>query len=122
GRRPRETGAIDTHRHVPGSVLRGALANVWIREHGPLHEVSEEKRAEFLYLFEGPVRYGPLFDTASGIVPLSVVTCKYRPYEKCHSFYHDRADPDAASTASDELRCRHCRGRTQSGRGDVEFF
>ncbi|MER5182588.1 type III-B CRISPR module-associated Cmr3 family protein [Streptomyces sp. NPDC002896] len=120
GRRPRGTAPIETYRHIPGSVLRGALAAVWIREYGPPQGASPARRAEFVHLFEGPVRYGPLFDPVSAVVPLSVYRCKYRPQRECHSEYADMAA--AGGGAADRPRCRRCGGPLVAGKGEVEFF
>ena len=49
-----------SHSFVPGSVLRGALAAAWIAEHGPPARAAASG-AEFRDLFDGPVRYGPLY-------------------------------------------------------------
>ncbi|GAA0901314.1 type III-B CRISPR module-associated Cmr3 family protein [Streptomyces thermoalcalitolerans] len=121
GRRPRGTAPVDTHRHIPGSVLRGALAASWIAQYGPPQQADPAARDHFLRLFEGPVRYGPLLDAHSDVVPLSVLRCKYRPKEeKCEQFFHDQAtDPTPLAR---QPECTACRGRTQNGRGEVEFF
>ncbi|MGW2320092.1 type III-B CRISPR module-associated Cmr3 family protein [Streptomyces sp. NPDC001680] len=124
GRTPRGTAPIDTHRHVPGSVLRGALAAAWIRDYGPPQHAPLARREEFLHLFEGPVRYGPLFDPASDVVPLSVLRCKYQPEDACRTFHTDlAATPEKpADTTGARPRCTVCGGRTQPGRGEVEYF
>ncbi|SFC97359.1 type III-B CRISPR module-associated Cmr3 family protein [Streptomyces aidingensis] len=117
GRAPRGTAPVETHRHLPGTVLRGALAAAWIRESGPPQQAPPDRRDAFLHLFEGPVRYGPLFDPASDVVPRSVLRCKYRPEPACHGFASDRAADDASPAS-----CTVCGGRTEPGSGEVEFF
>lgn len=115
---------METYRYVPGSVLRGALAAAWIREHGKPRDTCDTLREQFHYLFEGPVRYGPLFDPASVVVPLSVLRCKYRPKRRCRYFFHDEAVAPASGdgeTAS-RRRCDVCQGATEPARGEVEFL
>lgn len=119
GRRPRGTAPVDTHRHIPGSVLRGALAASWIAQYGPPQQADPAARDHFLRLFEGQVRYGPLLDADSDVVPLSVLRCKYRPEKECEQFSCDQADPGRSAR---QPECDTCGGRTQSGRGEVEFF
>lgn len=111
GVRPVGTAPVPTRLHVPGSVLRGALAHAWIAEFGLPARVSAEKRREFIALFEGEVCYGPLFATGSRVVPLSVLRCKYR---RCSTLF-DEAFADTGS----ELSCT-C-GPLEPGRGEVEF-
>jgi len=60
--------------HLPGSVVRGAFAAAWLADHGG---TADTDRAGFLRLFEGGVRYGPLF-VGRPPTPLSIVTHKYR--------------------------------------------
>jgi CRISPR-associated protein Csx10 len=60
--------------HIPGSVVRGAFAAAWLAEHGGS---ADSDRDQFLRLFEGGVRYGPLF-TGRPPTPLSIMTHKYR--------------------------------------------
>jgi CRISPR-associated protein Csx10 len=118
GRRPRGTAPVETYRHLPGSVLRGALAAAWIREYGPPQTASPARREEFVHLFEGPVRYGPLLDPTSAVVPLSVLRCKYRPHRPCHATAIDQS----TTTPADRPRCAHCQGPMTAGKGEVEFF
>lgn len=125
GRRPRGTAPVDTHTHVPGSVLRGALAAAWLRAYGPPQDAPPARRAEFEQLFEGGVRFGPLFDAGSAVVPLSVYRCKYRPTAACETSYTDQAAPadGAASPDAGRPRCPHCDdGPMVSGKGEVTFF
>jgi CRISPR-associated protein Csx10 len=64
-----------SQRHIPGTVARGAFAAAWLAAHGG---DSTAHRAEFLRLFEGGVRFGPLF-LDSPPTPLSVIGHKYPP-------------------------------------------
>ncbi|MFJ4010344.1 type III-B CRISPR module-associated Cmr3 family protein [Streptomyces sp. NPDC090026] len=118
GVRPTGTAPVPTRRHVPGSVLRGALAAAWIAEHGLPTAAPAAQRREFTALFEADVCYGPLFATGSRIVPLSVLRCKYR---RCTTII-DAAFPDGAGmdgTGEEEPSCA-C-GPLVPGRGEVEF-
>ncbi len=111
GIRPAGTAPVPTRLHVPGSVLRGALAAAWIAEHGLPTKTSPARRREFVALFEGDVSYGPLFATGSQLVPLSVLRCKYRSCDvTVDEAFNDRAG---------ELSCG-C-GPLAYGRGEVEF-
>ena len=64
-----------THPFAPGSVLRGALAAAWIAENGP--PTSGGGAAAFRELFDGPIRYGPMFVPGTVVVPVSARRCKY---------------------------------------------
>ncbi|MGW1144459.1 type III-B CRISPR module-associated Cmr3 family protein [Streptomyces sp. NPDC002454] len=110
GVRPAGTAPVATHLHIPGSVLRGALAAAWLLDHGPLAQAPTRARREFLALFEGQVAYGPLFAPGSHVVPLSVLRCKYR---QC-GLVVDEAFP------GQETRPCPC-GPLEPGRGAVEF-
>lgn len=116
GRRPSGGTLIDTFRHVPGSVLRGALATGWIRRHGLPEQASPELREEFVACFERGVRFGPLLAPGWGVLPLSMVRCKYRPDPDCHTAISDA--PRATDTPAP--RCPVCGGPMASGSGDVE--
>jgi CRISPR-associated protein Csx10 len=100
-----------THRYAPGSVLRGALAAAWITENGPPSAGNDA--AGFRELFDGPVRYGPLFVPGSAVMPVSARRCKYP---------HD--DKDCRSQAVDAAfeagsRCPACSGPLEPGKGQV---
>jgi CRISPR-associated protein Csx10 len=79
-----------SHDHVPGSVLRGALAAAWIAEHGTPTRGGAQQ-AEFRALFDGDIRYGPLLPDGSQMVPLSVWRCKYPIDDDCRAVVVDRA-------------------------------
>ncbi|MEU9774279.1 type III-B CRISPR module-associated Cmr3 family protein [Streptomyces sp. NPDC047968] len=139
GVRPTGTAPVPTRRHVPGSVLRGALAAAWIAEHGLPTAVPAAQRRQFTALFEAGVCYGPLFAAGSRIVPLSVLRCKYRrcttlvdaafpdgdkaldvdgpALHENRAAVHDRTGTDG--TGEEELSCA-C-GPLTPGRGEVEF-
>lgn len=117
GTRPAGTETADTHRYIPGSVLRGALAAAWIGEHdAPREQKDPAKRREFVTLFEGTIRYGPLFHPNARVVPLSVFRCKYRPTAECAVEIHDEL------TGAKPSRCSVCQGPVTRGKGEVEHF
>ena len=108
----REAGSYAPVFHlVPGWVLRGALASRWIREHGrPV--AGSARRNEFLDLFEGSLRYGPMVVAGSSIEPLSVAGCKYPKGEECSVSFIDLAFADATS-------CPKCGGPLEPLKGAV---
>lgn len=115
GTRPRAGAPAPTHLHIPGSVLRGALAARWIADHNaPIGD--EEPPAEFTDLFEGGVRFGPLLSAGTGVVPLSVLRCKYQRDDPCARVFLDEAFVEQPKD------CPHCHGPLRRGRGEVESF
>ena len=101
----------DTHRYAPGSVLRGALAATWIAENGPPTTATDA--ATFRELFDGPIRYGPLFVTGTVVVPVSARLCKYPQHKKGCQY---QAVDAAFETGT---RCPACSGPLESGKGQV---
>jgi CRISPR-associated protein Csx10 len=99
------------HLHIPGSVLRGALAKAWIARRGL-------PDSDFRRLFDGRVRFGPLFAEGSSVLPLSVRVCKYLPTH-CTPWYADAAFPAAAGAAQPPTDWDDATGHWRSGRGDV---
>ena len=83
GERARSTSVRTTLTHVPGAVVRGALAAAWITRHGTPTEQPGAVRDSFVALFEGGVRYGPCYAVVDGrpAVPqsLAVLAHKYPP-------------------------------------------
>lgn len=96
---------------VPGWVVRGALAGRWIRQYGQPSEGSS-RRAEFLELFEGAVRFGPMLVDGSTIEPLSVAACKYPQGAECAAVFIDLAVAEADA-------CPHCNGPLEGLKGSV---
>lgn len=115
GRGPTRGSWVPTHTHIPGTVLRGALARAWLIEHGRT-EPGSPQRDKFCALFERGVRFGPLFAPGSMVVPLSVRRCKYRSIPECAQVWHDEAEQTTPPAA-----CEHCGGPLEPGRGEVEF-
>lgn len=90
---PEAGNVVGSHAHVPGSVLRGALASLWLLQHGGHHSGADRAlRREFVQLFEGDVRFGPLLAEGSTLEPLSVKCCKYRPKPACYQVTYDASD------------------------------
>jgi CRISPR-associated protein Csx10 len=102
GDRARSDLVLSTHGHIPGSVVRGAFAAAWIAAHGEPGPGSGRLREEFLRLFEGPVRFGPLF-CGEPPTPLSVLGHKYPAGDGC-AF----AQTDRATDANLPDRCPDC--------------
>ncbi|MFF0520681.1 RAMP superfamily CRISPR-associated protein [Actinomadura nitritigenes] len=99
--------------YVPGSTLRGALASVWIREHGK-PTPGNPHREEFIELFERSVQFGPLLQEGTELVPLSAVFCKYPRTAECANWSIDAAvDPGAHL-------CPHCGHGTETGKGQLQ--
>jgi len=100
----------DTYDHVPGSVLRGALAATWLRTPG----APGPEHTTFRTVFEGEGLFGPLHSTASLPVPLSVWTHKGEPGPCCTKLWWDAA----VEALPDPLSCPTCRGRLAQSKGD----
>ena len=127
GRESTDDAQVEAHvtpiaARVPGSVLRGALASVWIGEHG-IPDAANRRREEFIALFERDVRYGPLFQDGTAVVPLSAIWCKYPATDACREWSADAADESryGVSHASNAV-CRRRRRRAWSGRIDRRGF
>lgn len=98
--------------YIPGSTLRGALASVWISEHG-IPKASHPRREEFIGLFERDIRYGPLFQDGTSVVPLTATWCKYPSAPGCEEWSADVAVDGDAGT------CPRCGNGTDTGKGEV---
>lgn len=104
----------DTHRFVPGSVLRGSLAALWLAEYRP-PKPDTGNDVEFQRLFDGRVRFGPLYPSDDALRPLSVFGCKYADEDACRGFTHDAAFDGAAPAA-----CPVCDSPVEGSKGKVE--
>lgn len=123
GTRPTGTAPTRTHRHIPGSVLRGALASVWISAHGTpdrLHSSDPRLYGRFVELFEGAVRYEPLYAPGWGTVPMSVLRCKYPRDEECASWVEDEAFPTSPPDGDGGVLCPNCGAPGRRSKGTVE--
>ncbi|MFC7343247.1 type III-B CRISPR module-associated Cmr3 family protein [Saccharopolyspora griseoalba] len=107
GRNARADFRQDTYQHIPGSVLRGALAAVWIRERGT--EITSSQ--SFLSAFEGDGSFGPLYSRTGYPVPLSVAVHKYAPGDDCQRRWWDRARGENAT------HCEQCSAPLEASKG-----
>jgi CRISPR-associated protein Csx10 len=104
----------DVYRYVPGIVLRGALAAVWIGRRG----APDGQPDGFRELFEVGLRPGPLLTADGYLRPLSVTRCKRPPDERhSHASFRDQA------FEGEQVTCPvpGCGGPVESGRGEIEF-
>ena len=102
GDRAREDFVLATLEHVPGTVVRGAFAGAWLARNG-VSAPGTPGRTEFLRLFEGEVRFGPLLRPGTEFTSLAVVTHKYQAEERCAEVEYDRA-----VTGEVPVRCPDC--------------
>ena len=102
GDRPRDDFVLTTMGHLPGAAVRGALAAAWIEVNG---EPSGQKRAEFLRLFEGGVRFGALLRPGTEFDSLAVVRHKYEPADTCQVVDYDRAAGDIPPARCNDRDC-----------------
>lgn len=113
GAGPSRSSLVDTHWHIPGTVLRGALAGAWIRAHGR-PQADRARSDQFTRLFERDVFFGPLFAPGSVPRPLSTWSHKY-PTDTCAQSEWD------AST--EELPAGHvcptCEQPLERARGEI---
>ncbi|MGH3250968.1 MAG: hypothetical protein ACRDOI_32830, partial [Trebonia sp.] len=93
GDRARKDFVLSTMEHVPGAVVRGAFAAVWLSRHGASWPGTPERK-EFLDLFEGGVRFGSLLRAGTEFMSLAVAGHKYDPTEGCAIVDYDRAMSD----------------------------
>jgi CRISPR-associated protein Csx10 len=100
-----------SHDFVPGSVLRGALAAAWIAENGPPDAVDPASAELFRALFDGDIRFGPLYPAGCQRIPVSVLYCKYPQSDACSAVV-DRAFEDGTV-------CPGCRRRREASKGDL---
>jgi CRISPR-associated protein Csx10 len=114
GVRPDAGWLTDTHRFVPGSVLRGALAAAWLARNRPPRPDTRND-AEFQRIFEGAVRFGPLYPADDALRPLSIFGCKYPVGRACRDYAHDAAFDDPAPET-----CPRCGiSPTEASKGDI---
>lgn len=108
GRTARADYRQDTYDHVPGSVLRGALAAAWLRTPGTPGPDTPRFRA----VFEGEGAFGPLHSAESLPVPLSVWTHKADLAADCPTRWWDELDADVPGA------CPVCHGRLVRSKGE----
>jgi CRISPR-associated protein Csx10 len=88
----------DTYDHVPGSVLRGALAATWLRTPG----APGADHPVFREVFEGDGAFGPLHSAESLPTPLSMWTHKTGPLPTCPTPWWDETTDKVPD------QCQHC--------------
>ncbi len=120
---PTSGNVVTTHRFIPGSTLRGAVAATWIARNGA-PEPGHPGRDEFLALFESDTLWPALFAVVDpdGPVtaqpePASVRVCKYRPHSDCDDVVVDDASPEPPSVTTDT--CPACGGPLRRGKGTI---
>lgn len=112
GDRARKNFVLSTMEHVPGSVVRGALAAAWLARYGVSRPGTPERK-QFLDLFEGGVRFGPLLRDGTEFMSLAVVGHKYDPTTACATVDYDRAMTDQDPPAY----CPDCQSPLEQRRG-----
>lgn len=98
--------------YVPGTMVLGAVAARWIRQFGTPQ--SNPRRAEFVELFHGSIRWSALMPDGAVREPMSVQVCKYGSRldgDPCQSFANDTA------YAAPVPQCPICQGPTEHAKG-----
>ncbi|MGH3283640.1 MAG: hypothetical protein ACRDPD_02955, partial [Streptosporangiaceae bacterium] len=111
GSKARRDNVLSTLEHIPGPVVRGALAAAWLARYG-VSRPGTPDREEFLTLFEGGVRYGALLADGTEFMSLAVVGHKYDPEDSCRDVDYDRAMGDEPP-----LYCPDCGSPLEQRRG-----
>lgn len=103
GDRARNDFVVSSYPFIPGWVVRGAFAAAWLARHGGQNNRSTDERAEFVDLFEGGVRFAPLYHD-DPFPPLSVLSHKYDMTDDCmvEGF-------DLVHESANHLTCPDCR-------------
>lgn len=114
GDRARKDFVLSTRDHIPGSVVRGALAAAWLARNG-VSKRGTPAREEFLALFEGGVRFGPLLSEGAEAPSLSVIGHKYAHEDKCEHVEIDCAEQALDYEPPDE--CPQCGSPMEQSRG-----
>lgn len=119
----RAGGQMRTSRdHVPGWVLRGALAAAWIRGNG-VPDLANPRRSEFVALFESGdgVRFNPLYRSGA---PVGLSVLEHKRGRGCGASF-DAIDfgPGGAPHECDRGDCRttleYAKGATPKNSGTV---
>lgn len=110
GKRLRTDFMQDTYDHLPGTVLRGALASRHLNESEQPPDVLCTSD-EFLQTFEGDGSFGPLHNENSLPLPLSVKQHKYAPGYRCPTVWEDQL-PDGTE------HCPTCRQELEFSKGE----
>jgi CRISPR-associated protein Csx10 len=94
--------------HITGSALRGALAKVWIAQHGEPQAMlkSSDDREFFECLFEGKLQFSPALPVGFQREPISVAYCKYKVTNNCAAWFVDLAFLE--SPTGNAIACQVC--------------
>jgi CRISPR-associated protein Csx10 len=103
----------ETHDHVPGSVLRGALAAAWLGT----PEAPDAHDPRFREVFEGEGVFGPLHSDDSAPTPLSRWVHKTPPDDWCRTPWWDEATGGAAPPGQHCTACGPTRGKLERSKG-----
>lgn len=103
------------HTVIPGSTVRGALASVWVADHG-----VDWPDPDFRRLFEQALTVRQAVPERVKLDPMSLVSCKYPMVDefgrKCEDERRDLA-LDVAEGTDPAFICPVCGGSWESGRG-----
>ncbi|MCL3836879.1 hypothetical protein [Aeromicrobium duanguangcaii] len=106
---PTRANTSVTLQHIPGQTLRGALASAYLRTHGR----AAVNTPEFVRLFEGGVRFGPLLPASRRPSPLSLREHKYSRTPGCDEDVDLALDPEAKHLEV----CKTCGSPLELGKG-----
>lgn len=109
---PRAGNRQTTTTTITGSTLRGAVAALWLAEHG-------QPDAVFRELFETGVVWPTLRPHGHELVPMSVRRCKYRGQPQCNTTAFDTFQAQAPSAQEVEATCPVCGGPLELSKGDL---
>jgi CRISPR-associated protein Csx10 len=108
-RKERQSQRSEGVQSISGTLLRGALAEVWLQQHGRPDDTFQR-----LFLNERACRFGPL-DPARHVLPLSAASCKRFPgfrddgkHGMADDLWARMAQRLAGKVSPDPNRC-HCK-------------
>lgn len=109
-RRERQSQRSDPTKWLSGTLVRGALAQLYLEQHGRADELFHR-----LFLNEETCRFGPL-DEAANVFPLSAASCKRDPGFLTEEGKHGLVDllwlriaeRLRGIASANELRCQRC--------------
>ncbi len=101
------------HLHLPGSVVRGALAAAYARKTGMRWAAPSD---DFLNVFEGDAVFGQGMRPEAELRSMSMVKCKYPTSDECLTELVDQAERKVAGEAP-LLLCPGCNRGLSSGTG-----
>lgn len=112
GKRLRTDFVQDTYDHLPGTVLRGALAARHLNEAEEVPAVVSNSEA-FLETFEGEGSFGPLHNEKTLPLPLSVKQHKYALGSRCGTVWWDQV-----YRGEEDESCGECRRPLEFSKGE----